>query len=219
MFLLIIKDLCVFELGIICLSWLFFFLLKRKHCRCIVFICWDVCFTPKRQATSSFTCIDHNQGLSSDLNWHPLISFLIKCTTLYKIGFPWLMFSTKVTFDSSKTYTRYWYGGPDIKEVITKVYIMRSLILIMWVKTGKSSLCHKWWNQVPDWAWKAVSWWWAIPLTNWIIPWYIGLSHALPENIIYSMTNCETIPHGYMYMWNIMTAWVMTDMRNLGLGW
>ena len=59
----------------------------------------DVCFTPKRQATSSFTCIKQNEGLLSDLNWRLLMSYPIKSTTLYKRGFPWLMFCTKVTFE------------------------------------------------------------------------------------------------------------------------
>ena len=122
----------------------------------------DVCFTPKRQATRCFTCIKENQGLSSDVNWHLLMFYLIKCTTLYNIGFPWLMFSTKVIFDSSKTYKRYWYGGPDIKEVVTIVYIIRSLILIMCVQTGKSSLCQKWWDQIPG----SINWCWAISLTH-----------------------------------------------------
>jgi hypothetical protein len=29
--------------------------------------------------------------------------------------------------------TKYWYGGPDIKEVVTIIYIIRSLILVMCV--------------------------------------------------------------------------------------
>ena len=95
---LTIKDLCFFEIGIICLHRLFY-LLIRKQCRYIAFICWGCLFYSLKTSNKSFTCIKQNQGLSSDLNWHLLMSYLIKCTTLYKRGFPWLMFSTKVTFD------------------------------------------------------------------------------------------------------------------------
>jgi hypothetical protein len=158
-------------------------------------------------SSSSFTCIKQIQGLSSDLNWHLLISYLDVLSSslanvVHKSNF-WKI---------SKTYTRYWYGGPDIKEVLTIVYIIRSLILIMCVNRYIQSI-PKMMGPSP-WLGPSFNKFMVLPLTNWINSLVYRPKPCLPRknNTLYD--KCETIPHGYMYVCNIMT-----DMRNLGLGW
>ena len=83
-FLLTIKDLCFFELWIICLSWLWF-RLKRKHCWCITFIC----FTPQ-VLSHALNKSKASRQICTDTYWY---------LTLMSYQVPWLMLCTKVTFE------------------------------------------------------------------------------------------------------------------------